>query len=49
MKEIIRRIFSTGEFIYAKMKFFPPWPAQIEEIVGNRGRVRFLGDISWFV
>lgn len=44
MGEIIRRKFNTGDFVFAKMRFFPPWPAQVEEIEENRARVRFLGD-----
>lgn len=43
-KQIIRYIFAVGDFVFARMKGSPPWPAQVEEIDRNYARVRFLGD-----
>lgn len=44
MGKIIKRKFYEGDFVFAKMKFFPPWPAQVEESRDNMARVRFLAD-----
>lgn len=44
MGSVIRNVFATGDFVFAKMKFFPPWPARVEQTKANYARVRFLGD-----
>lgn len=44
MGSLIRNAFVAGDFVFAKMRFFAPWPAQVEETKKNYARVRFLAD-----
>lgn len=44
MSTLIRYTFAVREFVYAKLRGSPPWPAQIEEVQNNYARVRFLAD-----
>lgn len=47
--EIAERIFQIGQFVYAKMKFYPPWPAFILELRRSTARVQFLGwNNQWY-
>lgn len=41
--KIIKRNFEIGHCVYAKMKFYPPWPALILDIKGFSARVQFFG------
>lgn len=41
--EISKQSFKIGQCVYAKMKFFAPWPALILEIQGQVARVQFFG------
>lgn len=46
--DIVKRVFRVGQLVYGKMKFYPPWPACILEVVGRNARVRFFGwDQQW--
>lgn len=44
MSAVVRFVLSVGDFVFAKMKGFAPWPGQVEELRGNYARVRFLAD-----
>lgn len=41
--EIVEQTFRVGEFVYAKMKFYAPWPALILAIQGRRAQVQYFG------
>lgn len=41
--EVVKRAFQVGQPVYAKMKFWPPWPAIILNIKGFSARVQFFG------
>lgn len=46
---ISQRIFQVGQFVYAKTKFFPPWPAFILEIRRGSARVQFFAwNNQWY-
>lgn len=50
MKTVAKHSFRVGQCVYAKMKFYPPWPAIIQEIRNNQARVQFFGWFNqWFV
>lgn len=48
--KIAKQIFRVGECVYAKTKFYPPWPALIVAIEGSFARVQFFGwQNQWYV
>lgn len=47
--EVSERGFQIGQTVYAKMKFYPPWPAFILEIHRRAARVQFFGwNNQWY-
>lgn len=48
--KIVKRTFKIGQCVYAKVKFYPAWPALISEIKGSSARVQFFGWMNqWYV
>lgn len=41
--EIVKQSYKVGQCVYARMKFYAPWPALILEIRGRTARVQFFG------
>lgn len=41
--KIVKQTYQVGQCVYAKMKFYAPWPALILEIRGRTARVQFFG------
>lgn len=38
-----KRVYIVGDFVFAKVKGYPPWPAKINEVGKNKYGVFFYG------
>lgn len=47
-KQVSKVQFKVGDFVFAKVRGYAPWPSVVEEVNGNRGRVTFFcPEKSW--